>query len=254
MAVLVSIDWLKENLSNPELVILDSRPKTMYLYGHLPNSHSLTIEQVIQFDKFGSNLVPDVESVTSLFSSIGIDETKIVLVGGDSMDPSAARIAWTLLYFGHEKTFLLDANISDLTSQGFEFTRKQSLPKPSKFTPKINSRIRITSQALRENLENLTIIDARTPQEFMMGHLPGSKLIPFTDGIGFSGHLFQEKSALEKIFSDNNIPKDSEIICYCMHGHRAANLFFQLLIAGYGNIKLYDGSFVEWHGRGLPLD
>jgi thiosulfate/3-mercaptopyruvate sulfurtransferase len=42
----------------------------------------------------------------------------------------------------------------------------------------------------------------------------------------------------------NNISKDSEIVCYCMHGHRASSLFVQLFIAGYDKVKLYDGSFV----------
>ncbi|MFB5610140.1 MAG: hypothetical protein ACE5Q5_07970 [Nitrosarchaeum sp.] len=39
-----------------------------------------------------------------------------------------------------------------------------------------------------------------------------------------------------------------------MHGHRASSLFFQLMIAGYQNVKLYDGSFVDWYGRRLPLE
>ena len=88
----------------------------------------------------------------------------------------------------------------------------------------------------------------------MMGHLPNSKLIPFTEGISFTGNLFQEKDLLGKLFSENQISKDSEIVCYCMHGHRASSLFFQLLIAGHDKVKLYDGSFIEWHGRGLRLE
>ena len=55
--MLVSDEWLKNNLSDPDLVILDTRPKTMFLYGHLPRAQSLTLEQVIQFDQFGSNSI-----------------------------------------------------------------------------------------------------------------------------------------------------------------------------------------------------
>jgi len=95
--VLVSTDWLKDNIANPNIVILDTRPKTMFLYGHLPNAQSLSVDKVIRFDEFGSNLVIEQEKITKLFSSIGIDETKTVVLIGDSMDPSAARITWTLL-------------------------------------------------------------------------------------------------------------------------------------------------------------
>jgi len=252
--VLVSTDWFKDNIANPNIVILDTRPKTMFLYGHLPNAQSLSVDKVIRFDEFGSNLVIEQEKIIELFNSLGIDETKTVVLVGDSMDPSAARITWTLLYFGHDKTFLLDANASDLQKYGFELTKQISSISPSLFTPKINSEIRIESDTLKDNLDNFEILDARSPQEFMGGHLPNSKLISFTDGIGYDGKLFRDSESLKTMFSDNQISKDKEIVCYCMHGHRASSLFLQLKIAGFDKVKLYDGSFVEWYGKRLPLE
>jgi len=252
--VLVSTDWLKEHLSDPNLVILDTRPKTMFLYGHLTQSQSLSIEQVIRFDQYGSNLVIEQEKIIELLNNLGIDENKTVVLIGDSMDPSTARIAWTLIYFGHEQTFLLDANASDLQKHGFELTRQTPSHETTKFSPKINSKIRIESDFLKDNLNNFQILDARSSQEFMGGHLPNSKLIPFTEGIGYDGKLFRDKDYLETLFSQNQISKDKEIICYCMHGHRASSLFLQLKIAGFDKVKLYDGSFVEWYGKRLPLE
>jgi thiosulfate/3-mercaptopyruvate sulfurtransferase len=249
----VSLDWL-DNQSATNLVILDTRPKTMYLYGHLENSQSLSIEQVIQTDQYGSNLVLDEKKITDLFSSLGIDDTKTVVIIGDYMDPSAARIAWTLLYFGHEKTFLLDSTISELQRNGFNFTKKLFIPKPKKFISKINPKIRIYAEFLRDNLDKFVILDARTPQEFIGGHLPTSKLIPFTEGIGYGDKLFQDSEFLKNLFSQNHLSKNDPIVCYCMHGHRASSLFFQLKIAGFENVQLYDGSFVEWHGRRFPLE
>lgn len=252
--MLVSIDWLKQHLSDSNLVILDTRPKTMFLYGHLPKAQSLSVEHVIQFDEFGSNLVIKQEKIIELFNILGINETKTVVLIGDSMDPSIARIAWTLLYFGHQKTFLLDANASDLQKHGFELTHQIFSIEPTVFSPKINSEIRIESNFLKDNLHNFEILDARSPQEFMGGHLPKSKLIPFTEGIRHDGKLFRDKTSLETLFSQNQISKDKEIVCYCMHGHRASSLFLQLKIAGFEKVKLYDGSFVEWRGKGFPLE
>ncbi|PIW35004.1 MAG: sulfurtransferase [Nitrosopumilales archaeon CG15_BIG_FIL_POST_REV_8_21_14_020_33_23] len=252
--MLVSINWLKDHLSDPNIIILDTRPKTMFLYGHISQSQSLTIDQVIQFDQYGSNLVTDEKKITELFSLLGVDDSKIVVIVGDSMDPSAARIAWTFLYFGHEKTFLLDATIVDLQRNGFELTKKLFTSESATFIPKINSKIRIDADHLKDNLSKFTILDARTLQEFMGGHIPNSKLIPFTDGIAYDGKLFQPKDFLENIFSQSNMSKESKIVCYCMHGNRASSLFLQLMIAGYQNITLYDGSFVDWYGRRFPLE
>lgn len=252
--MLVSVDWLKEHLNDPDVVILDSRPKTMFCYGHLPNTQSLSLEEVIRFDEFGSNLVLESEKIADLFSSLGIDESKTVLLIGDAMDPSVARIVWTFLYSGHEKTYLLNSNASDLQKRGFELTRQTSTQKPTKFFPKINNDIRIESDFLKHHLNDFEILDARSPQEFMGGHLPNSKLIPFTEGIDYDGNLFRDKEFLDELFLQNNVLRDKEIVCYCMHGHRASNLFLQLKIAGFKKVKLYDGSFVEWYGKKLPLE
>jgi len=252
--MLVTTEWLKEHITDSNLVILDTRPKTMFLYGHLAKSQSLSVEQVIQFDEYGSNLVIEQEKAIELFSNLGIDESKIIILIGDSMDPSMARIAWTLMYFGCDHVFLLDANASDLQKHGFEMIRKIFSPEPTTFSPKINSKIRIESNFLKDNLDIFQIIDARSSQEFMGGHLPNSKLIPFTEGIGYDGKLFRDKDSLNTLFTQNQISKDIEIVCYCMHGHRASSLFLQLKIAGFNKIKLYDGSFAEWSGKKLPLD
>lgn len=250
--LLLDIDWLKNHLSDENLVILDTRPKVAYLYGHLPNALSLTIEHMIKLDQYGSNLAPDTEIATQIFSSLGIDKTKTVLIYGDPMDPSSARIAWTLLYFGHKETFLLDSNVQELSKNGIELTRKLGQPKPSVFVPIINNDIRILSDHLKDNLEKYTILDARTFQEYVSGHIPGSILKPYSDGISYLGHLFNDTTSLQTLFSD--ISKDKQIVCYCMHGHRASSLFFQLKVAGFGNVKLYDGSFVEWWGKRLRLE
>lgn len=96
-------------------------------------------------------------------------------------------------------------------------------------------------------------MDARSPQEYIAGRIPNSILFPFTDGVGEHGSLFKEKDELVSIFEEQKIPKDKELVCYCTLGHRAANVFVQLRIAGYENVRLYDGSLADWVGRGLAL-
>ncbi len=78
--MLISINWLKDHLSVPNIILLDTRPKTMFLYGHLSKSQSLTIDQVIQFDQHGSNLVADEKRITELFSLLGIDDSKTIVI------------------------------------------------------------------------------------------------------------------------------------------------------------------------------
>ena len=158
-----------------------------------------------------------------------------------------------MLYYGHEKTKILDIGILGWHQKELPITRDKPTIKPTVFVPKINPNLRIEAEDLQKKIDSTIILDARSPQEFMAGRIPSSTLLPFTDGVGQNGFLFKEKEEIIKLFEEKRIPKDKEIICYCALGHRGANVFAQLKIAGYENVKLYDGSIADWVGRRLSL-
>lgn len=235
------------------MIILDARGGVAYSYAHIPNSQPLGVDKVIKINEYGAHLAMEIEEAAKLFSSVGIDEFKTVIIYGDYLDPSVARIAWTLLYFGHEKTKILDIGFGIWQKKELAVTREITKSVPSVFTPKVNPSIRIEAEELQKKLDTLVIIDTRTPQEFLAGRIRNAILFPFTEGVGDNGSLFKGKDELERIFNEQEIPRDKELVCYCAHGHRAANVFTQLRMAGFEKVKLYDGSFVDWIGRRLPL-
>lgn len=252
--MLVSHTWLKENLDDRNLVIIDTRPKIAYSYGHIQNSISLTVEQLIKINNAGAHLAPDPNDASQLLGMLGIDQNKTIVISGESMDPSAMRIAWTLQYLGHQNTKLLDIGIGMWQGLGLGVTRTQKKLTETQFVPKIQSNIRIESDELQTLIGKVTILDARTPQEYFGGHIPQSILFPFTDGLGQDGHIFDKKESLQNLFEQKQIQNDKEIVCYCMHGHRASSLFYQAKLAGFEKVRLYDGSFIDWASRRLALE
>lgn len=252
--VLASHKWLGERLDDEDLIVVDTRPKVAYSYGHIPNSVSLAVDEVIKISEHGAHLAPDAQTASDLLGSLGIDGSKTVVVAGDAMDPSGARVAWTLQYLGHENVRLLDIGMSAWQGMGLPLSRAQRKRTPAEFVPNVNHKIRIESDELKDNLKNFSILDARTPQEFFGGHIPGSVLVPFTDGLGQTGGLFETSEFLRKMFEEKQIPDGKDIVCYCMHGHRASSLFYQLRLAGIEGARLYDGSFIDWHSKRLGLE
>jgi thiosulfate/3-mercaptopyruvate sulfurtransferase len=252
--MLVSSQWLNEHLNDANLVIIDTRPKVAYMYGHIPNSVSLVVDQLIDVNESGAHLAPQPDVAAKLLGLTGIDHKKTVVVTGEVMDPSIARVAWTLMYLGHENTHILDVGISTWQNLGLSITRVQKKPQPAEFIPKIKHEIRITADELKNLIAKTPILDARTPQEYFGGHIPHSVLCPFTDGLGSDGFLFDKKESLQNLFAKKQVLKDSEVICYCMHGHRASSLFLQLKLAGFEKVRLYDGSFIDWYSKRLALE
>ncbi len=252
--MLVSYEWLRDHADDPDLMVVDSRSGVSYSYGHLKNSVRLGMEDVITTDKYGSNLAAPADSISAVLGRLGIDGQKTLVVTGDFMDPSAARILWTLQYMGHQKTALLRESFGQLRGLGAELTRERSCFAPAVFHAKPDPGIRIDAGPLKDSPSEFSLIDARSPQEFMHGHIPGATLIPFTDGIGQDGDMFLPKQKLEKLFAQKGVSDDRELVCYCMHGHRASSMFYQLKLAGFSRVRLYDGSFVQWYGMGLATE
>jgi len=68
------------------------------------------------------------------------------------------------------------------------------------------------------------IIDVREPQEYSSGHVQGSLNIPPSKLIGDLAEL-------------TGVPKDTEIILYCLSGSRSAVARNILQNKGYTNVK-----------------
>ena len=76
----VTYSWLLEHLDDQNTVIIDTRPKISYSYGHIPNSISLTVEQIIEISSTGAHFAPNPEKASLQLGEHGIDNEKIVVV------------------------------------------------------------------------------------------------------------------------------------------------------------------------------
>lgn len=263
-SVTVDAEWLATHLENPDLVILDARGSVPYSFGHIKNAKPLALEDVIHLSEAGASLVIDENQAEKLFSALGIDDSKDVIVYGEASDPSVGRILWTLEYYGHSKVRILEIGFSKWLQLGYPVTRdaipgtraaEDIIVPQLRFKPNTIQGIRADAEYIKKKLEDpsILILDARTPQEHFQARIPGSILDNWEDGVGNAGEMLKSKSQLEADFERKGIRKESEIICFCHAGVRASYKYLQLKQAGYDKVKVYDGSIIDWAKRGYPL-
>jgi len=82
----------------------------------------------------------------------------------------------------------------------------------------------------------MLVVDVRPPEEYVDGHIPGSKLIPLGE--------------LNKRI--NELPKNKEIICVCASGSRSHSATKFLAGAGYNAFDMQGGMFM-WQRAKLPM-
>src|SRR5215216_5219329 len=190
--IIVDSKWLASHLDDPNLVIIDTRDNISYRFRHIKNARPLGIERVISVAE-------------KVFTELGIDDGKTVIVYGEYGDPSAARVVWTLMYHGHPNVKLLDIGFSQWQKAGLPTTRQIPTQKPSTslFKSKINSTIRADAEIIKakQSDPNVIIVDARTPQEHFQARIPGSILHNWEEGLDDDrGRMIKYKDELQKDF------------------------------------------------------
>ncbi len=256
--IIVDSKWLASHLDDLNLVIIDTRDNITYRFRHIKNARPLGIERIISVADNGANLVVDGSIAERIFTELGIDDSKTVIVYGEYGDPSAARVVWTLMYHGHPNVKLLDIGFRQWHKAGLPTTRQIPTQKPSTslFKSKINCTIRADAEIIKakQSDPNVIIVDARTAQEHFQARIPGSILHNWEEGLDDdSGRVIRYKDELQKDFEQRGITKDKEIICYCHSGTRASHKYLQLKEAGFDNVRMYDGSIIDWAQRHNPL-
>ena len=91
-----------------------------------------------------------------------------------------------------------------------------------------------------EQKSNLCILDVRTADEYVSGHVPGAINVGHKE---ISAHL-DELTAY----------KDKNIVVYCERGGRASMAQSDLIKAGFPNVYHLTGDMAAWRDTGRPAD
>jgi thiosulfate/3-mercaptopyruvate sulfurtransferase len=236
-------------------LVIDARSFSEYKNGHVPGAVNIDLFQLHWFDTTKRGIKDFNRQSKILLSNIGIRRESNVIFYDDISGISAARGVWLLLYFSHERVYMLDG--------GFEKWQREKLPvevksnqlRNTRFIGKPNSKFIANAKEVMRSTSNksVKIVDARSSKEYVgievraarRGHIPFAVNIDWNENI--EKDVFKSKRKLSKIYS--KIPKNSQVITYCQGGYRAAHSFVALKILGYRKVKMYLGSWGEWGNR-----
>jgi len=258
--LLVSTDWLENNLNDENLIILDLDSSEEYLSSHIPGSYNVK-DNYFKTSLEDRTHVQDINQITKTFSDLGISSDTTVVGYDRSACLYSFRLAWVLNYFGHSNVKVLDGGFP---KWDFESRKKESgeiYPKKTgNFIPKEPlSEIFVSKDEILQILDkndDIQIFDVRSDDERNGINLRGGKrggYIPTSlhkEWVNFNtdGDIPVLKSSDEILEITRSLGLDSKktTITYCQGGIRAAHVFWTLKLAGFKNVKNYDASWREW--------
>ena len=272
MNPLIEINWLKKNLNNPEIKIIDG---TWHMPGsgingfdifkekHIPNAIFIDLDEVSDINSDLPHMMPDENYFSEKISSLGISNNDHLIIYDMYGMFSAARIWFMFKAFGHNNISLLNGGFPAWLDSGGEVSNKINNLKTTIYKGKLNKLLIADYQQVLENLTNqkYLVLDARSPERFSgiseeprpgmkSGHIPKSKNLYFNDLIDQDTKKFIKKEEIENLIKKSGIDVNKDIICSCGSGVTACIIKFAIeLISKNKNIKIYDGSWSELGSR-----
>ena len=275
---IVSTQWLADNTSTPNLVILDTRSPDNYAKGHIPNAVNVPGLGNFYLNLFCKDcgLWMELPEDTALFTTIGnagITGNSRVVVVGRTVDPyapyavaDAARAAITLLYAGIENVAILNGGYDKWAAEGKTTSTVPVTPTAVAYSGVANKAMFVKKDYVEGKIGKSTIAEAREadiyfgiiqePWTQRAGHIPSAKCLPSPwfwtfekdkNGVIKYGTWKDINAAREMASAVLGEDASQEIIVYCGVGGYASPLYYVLTQGiGYKNVKIYDGSMQEW--------
>ena len=263
-AVLVTTDWLAEQLGDADLVVaeVDENPD-LYEEGHIAGAVKLHWRDDLQ-DPVERDIV-DKETFERVLGERGIGNETSVILYGDKNNWFAAYAYWYLKVYGHGDVRILDGGRQKWIDEGRELTTDVPAPAAQSYTAQDRDEsIRAYRDQVREGLErgSASLVDVRSPGEYAgdliappgyeqegaqrAGHIPTAVSIPWASAVRDDG-TFKSADELKELYGGKGVSADKPVTAYCRIGERSAHTWFVLReLLGYEAVRNYDGSWTEW--------
>lgn len=89
------------------------------------------------------------------------------------------------------------------------------------------------------NEQEGTVLDVRTPKEYLNGHISGAKLMNVMDA-SFASLL-------------SRLPREKTYLIYCRSGNRSKSAAEIMKASGFGKVYELKGGLLGWREKQLPL-
>ena len=270
---LITPQFLAENLSAENLIILDASMKPVTNIGvseptaptYIPNSLRFDYDNEIKDHNTSlPHMMPSPEFFTEEMQKMGIHKDSAIVVYDNVGVYASPRAWWMFRAMGHDNVAVLDGGLPVWMKAGYETTATlSSATKRGDFVSHPRPELIVDSQTVTHALSDsaYSVMDARSAGRFKGqepepraglrgGHMPGAVSLPFSETQ--TNGVMKSPALLREMFNEY---QNKKLIFSCGTGVTACILALAADQAGVKNLSVYDGSWAEWGAvdSGLPV-
>jgi thiosulfate/3-mercaptopyruvate sulfurtransferase len=247
--VVIAADALRRDLAAVQ--VLDVRSLAAWQIERIPGSVALDAASLrAEVDGVRGQVAP-IAVTREVLRAAGLRAGVPVVVVGEPLSLDAARVVWTLRYYGEPDAAALDGGWSAwIAAGGPTSTAPAPAIAPGDWTEQAvgDPALRVDAGWVADHLDDpqVVLFDARMASEYEAGHLPGARSVEWTRNLADGRLLPPDTLALLYELAAAAPAPELTLVAYCQTGSRAAMTWLALRWLGYRDVRLYDGSWEEW--------
>jgi thiosulfate/3-mercaptopyruvate sulfurtransferase len=226
-----------------------------YRKGHLPGAVFVDLDRDVAGPPGpgGRHPLPEPVAFESAMRRAGVSRDSLVVVYDDADSTSAARVWWSLRYFGHDRVRVLNGGYRAWTETGHPVSDEEPEVKPGDFIASPGRLPVLDAEGAAELATVGVLLDARAAERYrgeqepvdpVAGHIPGARNAPTSGNVGVDGR-FLPPELLRERFAQLGATDALDVGAYCGSGVTAAHEILALTLAGIP-AALYVGSWSNW--------
>lgn len=242
-------------------ILVDAQKTSSYAKEHIESSVNIERKSIMITNPVPNSLATG-DIIADVAGRAGIKETSNLVIYDDNLNMDSTRLYWTLKIWGHKGDMLIvSGGLSELERAGLTITTEPTPVQSVQYKASVLNEDMIATKELILKMmddpgENFVLIDVRSDEEYNAGTIPGSVHINHEKNLFVNedlGATFRPVSHNRILYKELGITPDCEIVLFCKSSVRAANSYAALYNAGYRNLKIYDGAWLEWVDEKLPV-
>lgn len=270
--ILVSTEWLAARLNDPNLRIVDIRghviPATEppphyfnhyhhYLQCHIPGAVFVDwVHEITDPADPRHAQIAKPERYAAAMNRIGIRPETFVVAYDDAGGMFAARLWWSLNYYGHPRVAVLNGGWNRWLAEGRPINAEIPQVAPGAFAARPDAAWYRSGDQVFQALGTATIlVDMRGAQEYRgessrasrKGHIPGAVNQPRSELLAPDSTLLAPDQLRAKFAALGVNDQSPEVVFYCNAGVSASFGLLAMRAAGLqAKGAVYDGSWKDW--------
>jgi L-2-hydroxyglutarate oxidase LhgO/3-mercaptopyruvate sulfurtransferase SseA len=268
----VDVDWLMRRLLHPRVRIVDTRSmphgapglelptgEEQYAAGHVLGAVHLDYADDLQdpATPYAARVAPP-ERFAEVMSTHGIGDGMTVVAYDDGNVPYAARLVWMLRYYGHDAVCILAGGFPAWAAAHGAITKRTPVYPPMRFTARVRPELRADRDevlAVAEGRSDVQLLETQRDTTYALRDrdIKGAKRLSASELLVDShGGRIASDERLGSLVDELGLDRKKRTIVSCGSGVSAAGSYLALRAAGFTDVAVYDGSWMEWSHDELP--